>query len=283
MVRQSGQILLVVVLSMIVALTVGLSLAARLVTELKLSKQNEESQRAFQAAESGILQTLARKESISSVTTAFGNQASFSTTYAAPSGATILLNNGQEVDQIVGSDVWLSDYSSDPSLIYLSPMGGGAAVPITIYWASLNQDVCGTTDKTKTEPALEIILIKGPRTDPTIQRTIIDRCSRIPNGLAVNTNVTGYPLVVNSVTTTFKNNATLLFNGAAIQNGLLMRIIPIYNSTNIGLVSTGGNFPAQGSTVESTGTSGETVRKVTYFQSFPQLPIEIFPYSKISQ
>ena len=46
--------LLVVVLTMIVALTVGLSLASRTITNMKISKQNEESQRAFQAAEAGI-------------------------------------------------------------------------------------------------------------------------------------------------------------------------------------------------------------------------------------
>jgi hypothetical protein len=33
----------------------------------------------------------------------------------------------------------------------------------------------------------------------------------------------------------------------------------------------------------STGTSGDTVRKVVYFQSYPQLPLEIFPYSLLSQ
>ena len=52
---------------MIVALTVGLSIAARIVTELKISKQNEESQRAFQAAEAGIQQTIQRQESINNL------------------------------------------------------------------------------------------------------------------------------------------------------------------------------------------------------------------------
>jgi len=52
--NENGQILLIVVITMIVALTVGLSIASRTVTELRLSRQNEESQRAFNAAEAGI-------------------------------------------------------------------------------------------------------------------------------------------------------------------------------------------------------------------------------------
>ena len=95
--RQSGQILLIVVLTMIVALTVGLSIAARIVTELKISKQNEESQRAFQAAEAGIQQTIQRQESINNLDNPvpLDNNSAFSTTYEADEGQSIILNNEQ--------------------------------------------------------------------------------------------------------------------------------------------------------------------------------------------
>ena len=51
---QNGQILLIVVLSMVVALSVSLSIASRTISNLRISKQSEESQRAFQAAEAGL-------------------------------------------------------------------------------------------------------------------------------------------------------------------------------------------------------------------------------------
>ena len=55
---RQGQMLLVVVLTMIVALTVGLSVVSRTITNLRISRQSEESQRAFQAAEAGIEKTI---------------------------------------------------------------------------------------------------------------------------------------------------------------------------------------------------------------------------------
>ena len=51
---QKGQVLLVVVLVMVVALTVGLSLASRSITNLRITSDDENSQRAFSAAEAGV-------------------------------------------------------------------------------------------------------------------------------------------------------------------------------------------------------------------------------------
>lgn len=277
---QNGQILLVVVLTMIVALTVGLSIAARIVTELKLSKQNEESQRAFQAAESGIQQTLVRQSSIN-IPINLGNNASFSTTYAADNGKAIVMNNGQAVDQATGADVWLSDYSSDPALIFKNPMGGGNPVVITMYWGSPAQTSCASSSGDTAAPAIEIVLLQGPSGSPTVQKTVYESngCSRINNAVAGTTS--GGPFNLKNVN--FLNSASLTFNGSALSNGLVMKVIPIFNSSIVGFQSASVDFPPQGSVVTSTGTSGDTVRKVAYYQSYPQLPLEVFPYSLLSQ
>lgn len=286
---QSGQILLVVVLIMVVALTVGLALAARMVTELRLSKQNEESQRAFQAAESGIQQTIIRQGSIGTLNSPirFDNNSAFSTTYTAPNGSEILLNNGLLVDQSVGADVWLSKYSTDQSQLFLEPMGYDEAtstynpVSITLYWGAPNQTSCSSGSGGNTAPAIEVSVLRGPKTNPTIMRNVFEvaGCNRIPNakiGTAGTHTLSGG--------STFRNMATLTFDaGTSLSHGLIMKVIPVYNSTFIGFRSPDMPFPAQGSVVASTGTSGDTVRKVTYFQSFPQLPLEVFPYSLLSQ
>lgn len=277
---QSGQILLVVVLTMIVALTVGLSIAARIVTELKISKQNEESQRAFQAAESGIQQTLLKQNSIN-IPIDLGNNASFSTTYAADTGTAIVMNNGQAVDQATGGDVWLSDYSSDPALIFKNQMGGGSPVAITMYWGSPSQTSCSTGSGDATAPAVEVILLQGTIANPTIQKAVFESngCARISNAITGTTS--GGPFTLRD--TKFLNSASLTFNGSSLSSGFVMKVIPIFNSSVIGFQSQSVTFPPQGSVVTSTGTSGDTVRKVVYYQSYPQLPLEVFPYSILSQ
>lgn len=285
---QEGQILLVVVLTMIVALTVGLSVAARVVTELKLSKQNEESQRAFQAAESGIQQALSNAGQTYTLNiNDLGNKAAVNAVKTTDVDRVLILNNGQEVDQVTGSDVWLSDYSTDSSLIYLNPMGNGSPVTITLYWGKTSQTSCAQTAGDSTAPAIEVVVLKGPKANPTILKNVYDTasCGTTRISGAISANASPIPVPVNTPSSSsprFQNHVSLTFNGSSLSDGLLMRVIPIFNSSIIGF-SANVNFPAQGSIVTSTGTSGDTVRKVTYFQSYPQLPIEIFPYSQLSQ
>src|SRR3990167_4918743 len=61
---KSGQILILVLLIVVVSLAVGLSVASRNLTNLKISTQAEESQRAFSAAEGGVEDALSRLDSI---------------------------------------------------------------------------------------------------------------------------------------------------------------------------------------------------------------------------
>lgn len=278
--HQRGQILLIVVLTMIIALTVGLSIASRIVTELRLSRQNEESQRAFQAAEAGIEQTLRQEQSISSAVNFDESNASFTTTFRAESGASLLMNNGIEVDQTVGADVWLSEYSADPALVFGNPMGAGAPVTITIYWRSPNQTSCLQGSGDSTAPALEVAVLSGAKANPVLAKYVYEAagCTRIQGA----TQGTSGNYTIGTNQTPFRNSATI-----TVTDGLIMKVIPIYNSGLIGITAvSNGNpiaFPPQGSVVESVGEAGNTVRKVTYFRSFPQLPLEVFPYSILSQ
>ncbi|MBI4057941.1 hypothetical protein HY405_01315 [Candidatus Microgenomates bacterium] len=61
---KSGQILILVLLIVVVSLAVGLSVASRNLTNLRISTQTEESQRAFSAAEGGVEDVLSRLNSI---------------------------------------------------------------------------------------------------------------------------------------------------------------------------------------------------------------------------
>lgn len=57
---KSGQILILVLLVVVVALATGLSVASRNITNLRISTQTEESQRAFSAAEGGVEDVLSK-------------------------------------------------------------------------------------------------------------------------------------------------------------------------------------------------------------------------------
>ena len=61
---KSGQILILVLLIVVVSLAVGLSVAPRNLTNLRISTQTEESQRAFSAAEGGVEDVLSRLETL---------------------------------------------------------------------------------------------------------------------------------------------------------------------------------------------------------------------------
>src|SRR5687767_6526323 len=93
---EKGQMLLVVVLTLIVALTVGLSLASRTVLNVRLSRQGEESQRAFQAAEAGVEQIL--QSNANSAQYFLSNRSKYTTAVSRPGGTSFLLNGGELVD-----------------------------------------------------------------------------------------------------------------------------------------------------------------------------------------
>ena len=61
---KSGQILILVLLIVVVSLAVGLSVASRNLTNLRISTQTEESQRAFSAAEGGVEDVLSRLQTL---------------------------------------------------------------------------------------------------------------------------------------------------------------------------------------------------------------------------
>ncbi|MGB9585898.1 MAG: hypothetical protein ACPL7A_00585, partial [Anaerolineales bacterium] len=56
--KNSGQALLIILLVMAVGLTIGLAVISRSVTDIRISRQEEESARMFSVAEAGIEEAL---------------------------------------------------------------------------------------------------------------------------------------------------------------------------------------------------------------------------------
>lgn len=268
---QSGQILLIVVLSMVVALSVGLSIASRTISNLNISKQNEESQRAFQAAEAG-LERAVRQVYTGGDTANFdgglANNSNFDVDIQSEPSNKFQLNGGDIVERAVGLDVWMSNYPD-----YTSPYSG----KVKLFWGKTTHD-CGRTGADY-PPALEVLLIYGDDQNPQLLREVFDPCARISG--TSSTTVTSGPQ--DHMGTTYQYSATFPSGASSMNQGLLFKVIPIFNSTQMGIEGLNGNLPAQGSVITSTGTSGDTVRKIQYFQSYPQIPNELFPYAIVSQ
>jgi Tfp pilus assembly protein PilX len=270
--NQRGQALLIVVLVMVVALTVGLSVVSRTITNLRNTSEQESSQKALAAAEAGVERAIkANTTTTTPIGNSLGNQASYSYTVTQVSGAgAIAVNGGSLVNKNDGIYVWLVSYS--PSF---SPAWSGNT--LTIYWGSPS-DVCTQSLSTNTMAALEVEVVSGTKANPTIRRMAFDPCAARTSG------VTGNNFSAPNSTTTVTNAAgtfhyTAVISG--ISNGILVKLSPLYASTKIGVQ---GNvaLPSQGNIITSTGTVDNAQRKITVFQSYPELPSELFPYTLFS-
>lgn len=253
---QRGQMLLIVVLIMVIALTVGLGVISRTVTTLRTTKESESSQRAFSAAEAGIEKILNSNNS-SVPTTNLSNGSSFSASSDSISGAFVPVNNLAPVIQDEGADVWLSSYPD-----YTTPFNGS----VKIYWGASG----GSCDPTNpTTAALEVVIISGSKASPTLTHVNLDGCAtrRAANNFT-------QPSAGGTVNgTTFSYSYT-----QAVTNGLIMRVIPLYAPTIVGVSGVGANLPSQGQSVSATGNYAGTARKITVFKGYPTLPVEFFSY-----
>lgn len=260
---QAGQILLIIVLVMTVALTIGLAVATRTITNIRTASEEESSQRAFSAAEAGIEQALQTSAGVSG---SFSNNTSYNTTISTLTGQEFMLNNGFPVLKDEAADLWLSTYPN-----YTNPWDG----TVTIYWG-VSTKQCTSSEQSNTLAALELVLISGTSGNPKVTQYALDPCSsRVSDNNFEAATVGGK---------TIDGKDLLYRKTISITSGLLMRIIPLYGESLIGVVgcdASGGNcksFPAQGTIISSVGYAGDTQRKIIGFQAYPNLPVQFFPF-----
>ena len=260
---QRGQALLIVILVMVTVLTVGLSLATRTITNVRVTQEEENSERAFSAAEAGIERSVATNIEASGN---FPNGTSYQTSVVKVAGVEFLMNNGASVLKDSAVDVWLTDYPA-----YSTSWNGN----VTIYWGN-SSDVCSADEFDNTAAALEIDVISGTKANPVNTKYAVDPCSSrasvnkfeyVPS----NGGVIGEK--------TFARKKTI-----PVSSGLVIRVTPLYASTALGVNGCDAinsnclSLPSQGSLVESVGKSDTTTRKVVSFVGYPQLPTEMFPF-----
>lgn len=256
---EKGQVLLLVLLLVSVVLTIAMYLLSRSIVNIRLSVEEDQSLKALAAAEAGIEKALIANTSIQSGT--LSNDSTFLTSKSSLSGTSFLLNNGKVVFKDIGSDLWLSDYSDNPSQIFNNPWTG----TLSIYWGSPS-DTCSQSESQNTEAALEIVVFSGNRTNANTTRYAYDPCGgarRTGNGFS-------NPLPGGVISgKTFDHRADIPITSP----GLFARVIPIYANTYMA-VQGSTSLPSQGTLISSTGKSSEVVRTVSVLRENPSLPVE---------
>lgn len=287
-----GQALLIVLLTMSVILTVVLSVVSRSITDITITSYEEESQRAFDAAEAGVERSLLTEfqgsYQLDSVTsTEYDVSHDYpeitSDEYVYPdqilsgSSASFWFVSHNEVGNLSCSQ---GPCGGCPSTCF----GGGGPQPIEVCWGNSNLP----STPNQHSPAIEISIFY----DDTFGAIAS------PNNFS---NVEAYRLAYDPFTSRGSSNGFLPASGTCSVGGqefkystgnirvrdvlppgaacsgnqgcvLMVKVRTLYNNEAQPLALSGNNLPSQGKSIESTGSSGESRRKVELFQTFPELP-----------
>lgn len=281
----SGQALVLVLLSLAVILTLVLFILARSITDVAVSSRQEESVRAFSAAEAGVEKALI--VGAGSGLTAIGDANYTSNVTDVATGTTsflypISVNPGDS------STLWF--VSHDPTT------GNTLCGPSNPCLTGKTLLVCwgkpGTANNAATTPAVEVT-IYYESTPGDSSTTSIARIALDPNVSRATTNLfeaaASAGCSVGGQSYQFSRTLDMLtdFNIPAtvyrVANGLQFAKVNMFYNTDQGQpiafdvtasVAAGGTtLPSQGIQIQSSGTAGQSNRKLEVFQGWPEVPM----------
>lgn len=276
---ETGQALLLVLLSMAVVLTVVLSILSRSITDISVTSQEEDALRAFSAAEAGIERALIIGSDIG--TTQLGD-AEFSA--SVTSFASGDKNFSYPVNVYSGDSIttWFVGHDDDGDLICSAEKPCFTGDTLKVCWGKQ-----GTSPSDSATPAIELTLFYT-ETPGNYSTAKIARAAYDPNSSRIGSNNFASP---DSGTCTIGSDSFEFFKTVDLtslgipagvlssENGLqFARVRMFYNSAishPVGVdVDFAGNslLPAQGLNIEASGTSGTANRKIQVFRSFGEPP-----------
>lgn len=167
--NSQGQILIVILLIMVVALAIGLSVATRSLTNLRVSTQSEFSQRAFSAAEAGI------EKALGSGNASFAE--SFNVDVGGSSVAVDVTSQSLSYVETVLSSGGVQEIKVDTAQ-------GRTANSIVLYWGNS----ASGSDEVTSPPSIEFTLVdvdvSGNVTIPPNAGSVIGKAALNPPGSA---------------------------------------------------------------------------------------------------
>lgn len=277
--RESGQALLLVLLSMAVVLTIVLSVLSRTVTDIAVTTREEEALRAFSAAEAGVEQALIVGADIG--TTTIGD-AAFSADVSGFAAGSQEFANPVALASGESLIFWFVAHDADGNLVCDASNPCFTGSQFRVCWGKP-----GTPSGGATTPAIEISTFYA--TTPGDMGTArIARLTADPNATRRSSN----NFSANDAGTCTTGNESFAFQkmvnlsslgvpagSYGVQNGLQFAKIRLLYNTDVaheaGInVNFAGNtlLPSQGLRIESTGVSGEANRKIDVFQGFGEPP-----------
>jgi len=248
---QSGQALIILLLIMVVGLTVGLSIATRTITDLRISTQSEESQKAFSAAEAGIEDALRRN--LEQVVTAGGT---FQTPVGTGITSTTTVTKIADTTQFVTEQPIAQD---DVAQVNLDPPTSSPPTSVDVYWADENDPAS----------SLEITLVYYDGLNYQIQKWAYNTDSSHSNGFTQASDPAP------SGGKDHKGKVSVSLTGTP----KILRFRPFYGQASVAVVAqpSGSTLPLQSYKISSTGTTGQITRKIEVTRSLNALP-PIFDY-----
>ena len=263
---QKGQIVLILVLVTIVGLTIGLSLVSRTVTDIRMSSQIEQSNRAFSAAEAGVESALrgAAAGGPTGTVTLPGASANYSVVELGGNDDTYVF---PYTETFATQTLWLAPHNDAGGLVYTGT-----------YPANQQLDICWGSDEDNTAAIMITILYKDnpPPQDFKVGKAAYDVQVRIPpNNFQSAETGEGY------CGGNFKFRQTITPGDIIGSNDvklIALRIQPVYMGTAIA-INPKANLPIQGKQITSFGqTETKVARKIQVTQGYNVLP-SLFDYT----
>lgn len=274
--KQKGQMILMLILIMTVALAIGLSIVQKSLVDVSTSSKVEQSSRAFSAAEAGIEKALRDDATIQN----FDENSSKITVIEDTRFPRLDVTKQQEALEYPPlakedvAQVWLADPAANlPDCISPPP----PALPFVCY--KHNQlDIYWGNPAATDNAALEITLIWYDGTKYTTENSKWffdpDVTRSRSNGFNNSATCLGYPVGSN----TYKCKIRLNFTDEQVAGLMLIRARLLYNSSSQPFavqavnICAGCSIPSQSRKITSTGVAGETQRKVQVFQLYKVVP-----------
>jgi hypothetical protein len=266
--KEKGQTLLVMVLVMAVALTIGLAVVARSVTNIQVSTEQEESARAFSAAEAGIESALAGESipdlegmAISVECETMGEAEEFVFPKEVAAGKT--------------QTVWLIGHTEDGEL---DPDDGEARYSgetVEVYWGNE-----GTEEGEATTPALEASLLYKEGNDFKVKRFTADPNSGRGNQFDSLSGSAGYSLAGENL----QFYRTLDLPIGVVSYLLRLKLLYADDDHLLAVKGVSDDLSAQGNCCRSTASSvnSQVTRTVRQCQ-FYKAPPGIFDFTLYSE
>lgn len=254
--NQKGQAVLVVLLSLSVVLVIVLFILSRSITDISLSTKDEDSLRAFSAAEAGVERALVIGNSSGSL-----DNAEFSA---------LVTDFASGADQVTYP---LALKSGENAVFWFRRDGESIEFDgssVRFCWGNF-----GTNSADSDTPALEVTFYYTTSPDDMttlrMARAVYDpNSSRVTANRFSSAQTSG--CTIGQDTFAFQANITTPIGSLEYATAKLLYNTSDAHKVGINVASTGSLLPSQGEKVESAGSYGDANRKIEVYQLHPETP-----------